>query len=238
VYYQSVNAPVVPGSTDAVTLAQTFTAGVSGTLTDVSLYVSVLAGDGMSYPANLTVAVVGLDGSGHPEMGGTPLGSADVPVADLPGPGVTGWFDVSFLTPFAVVAGSRYAIVLGASTLGTNPWLSWEMDSSSAGAYMDYPGGEAMAASVPSGGSWTWNDLYDWVANGGTGTADMAFRTYVQAAAATPTPLIPTPPPTDTVAAGPARTDSQGWLALLATLGVIATVAIVGDRVRTAARRD
>jgi hypothetical protein len=209
--YPDVNAPVAPGSTQAVTLAQTFTPGVSGQLTDVSLFVAVLSGQGVVYPASLEVRVVELDGSGNPDVGATPLASTSVPIASLPAPGTTAWVEIAFASPATLVAGTTYAIALGPSPLGSAPWLVWQMDVSSAGAYVDYAGGEAMGASLPNAGSWTWNLMYDWVAGSGTGTADFAFRTYVVAAAPTPTPTpassaepttsadAVTPPPTSIV---------------------------------------
>jgi hypothetical protein len=200
--YPSVNAPVAPGSTQAVTLAQTFTPGVSGQLTDVGLFVGVLAGQDVTYPASLEVRIVPLDGSGNPDMSASPLASTSVPIASLPAPGTTGWAEVAFASPATLVAGTSYAIALGPSPLGNAPWLIWQMDVSSAGAYADYAGGEAMGASLPNAGSWTWNLLYDWIAQGGTGTADFAFRTYMVEAQATPTPA-PTPTPTPTPTPGP-----------------------------------
>lgn len=182
--YPNVNAPVAPGSTQAVTLAQTFTPGVSGQLTDVGLFVAVL--DGVVYPASLEVRIVELDGSGNPDMSGSPLASTNVPIASLPAPGTTAWAEVAFAAPATLVAGTTYAIALGPSPLGSAPWMLWQMDVSSTGAYADYAGGEAMGASLPNAGSWTWNLMYDWVAGSGTGTADFAFRTYMVEAAATP----------------------------------------------------
>jgi hypothetical protein len=203
--YPSVNAPVAPGSTQAVTLAQTFTPGVSGQLPDVSVFVSVLGGDGVVYPTSLEVRIVELDGSNNPDMTASPLASTSVPIASLPAAGTTGWVEIAFASPATLVAGTTYAIALGPSPLANAPWMIWQMDDSSAGAYVDYVGGEAMGASRPDGGSWTWNLLYDWVAGSGTGTADFAFRTYMIEAQATPSPeptasaVVPSMPPTSTV---------------------------------------
>jgi hypothetical protein len=209
--YPSVNAPVAPGNTQAVTLAQTFTAGVSGQLTDVGLYLGVLGGQGVVYPASLEVRIVALDGSGNPNMTAIPLASTSVPIASLPVPGTTAWVEIAFASPATLVAGTAYAIALGPSPLANAPWMVWQLEVSSAGAYVNYAGGEAMGASLPNAGSWTWNLMYDWVAGSGTGTADFAFRTYVVAAAPTPTPTpassaepttsadAVTPPPTSIV---------------------------------------
>jgi hypothetical protein len=207
--YPSVNAPVAPGSTQAVTLAQTFTPGVSGQLTDVSLSIGVLTGQGIVYPASLEVRIVELGGSGYPDMTASPLASTDIPIAALPAPGTTGWVDVAFATSATLVAGTTYAIALGPTPLASTPWMIWQMDVSSAGAYADYAGGEAMGASLPNAGSWTWNLMYDWVATVGSGTADFAFRTYMVEAAPTPTPTpSSTPTPTPTPSSTPTPTGS------------------------------
>jgi hypothetical protein len=197
--YPDVNAPVAPGATQAVTLAQTFTPGVSGQLTDVGLFLAVLGGQGVVYPASLEVRIVEVDGSGHPDMSASPLASTNVPIASLPAPGTTGWVEIAFTSPATLVAGTTYAIALGPSPLASTPWMIWQMDVSSKGAYVDYPGGEAMGASLPNAGSWTWNLMYDWVAQSGTGTADFGFRTYMVEAAPTPSPspsISPSPSPT------------------------------------------
>lgn len=235
--YPSVNAPVAPGSTQAVTLAQTFTPGVSGQLTDVGLFVGVLAGEGVVYPASLEVRIVPLDGSGNPDMSASPLASTDVPIASLPAAGTTGWVEIAFAAPATLVAGTAYAIALGPSPLGSAPWLVWHLDVSSAGAYVDYAGGEAMGASLPNAGSWTWNLLYDWIAQGGTGTADFAFRTYMIEAQATPSPeptspaVVPTLPPT-TIADQPTTDTTEPIGTIVALLAVTAIGGVVISLVR------
>jgi hypothetical protein len=227
--YPSVNAPVAPGSTQAVTLAQTFTAGVSGQLTDVGLFIGVLAGQDVVYPASLEVRIVELDGSGNPDMSAVPLASTDVPIASLPAAGTTGWVEIAFASPASLVAGTTYAIALGPSPLGNAPWMVWQMDVSSAGAYANYAGGEAMGASLPNAGSWTWNLMYDWVTDGGSGTADFAFRTYMVEARATPSPkpsasaALPTLPPTST-----ADRPTTGTTEPIGTVVALLAVAAIG----------
>jgi hypothetical protein len=83
--------------------AQTFTAGITGRLTDVSL---VLAGPAPNVA--YTVEIAPLDGSGSPIVG-SPLASAPLAI-----PSATGDQQVpaSFASGAAVRAGVRYAIVL------------------------------------------------------------------------------------------------------------------------------
>jgi hypothetical protein len=240
--YPSVNAPVGPGSTDAASLGQTFTPATSGHLTGVSLDVGVYSGDTVVVPASLTVEIVTTDGGGVPQIANV-LASENVATgtADWPAAGDHGWLDVTFSSPPAVTAGHVYAIVLGPSALPANPWMLWEIDSTSAGAYSDYAGGEAYGGSLYHGtGSWVWNTMYSWLADGGTGTADFAFRTYVEAPAATASPgatFVPTQPPTDIVSVARTETATQGWLGLLIAVVGFAAVAFAVASVRPARRR-
>ena len=263
VFYPSVNAPVSPGSTDAVTLGQTFKPTVSGGLTGVSIDVGRLSG--VVVPVTLTVQVVTIDGGGVPQIGNV-LASEDIATgtADWPSAGNHGWLDVTFSSPPAVTAGQGYAIVLGPSALSATPWLTWEIDSTSDGAYADYADGEAYGGSLDrTTGNWVWNRMFDWLAGSGTGNADFAFRTYVEAAAPTATPTAQptatptaqptatgttqptdgtpsvdvTIPPTDVAGAARTETATPGWLALLVVLGGITAALLPVNRLRQVRRR-
>ncbi len=221
--YPSWNSQNGTDETAAVTLGQTFTAGRTGPLTAVSLYLAGI--DGSPAPATLTVAVVNVDGSGNPIMtsilaagtiatAGTSLTSSMTP----------GWFTLAFSTPPSVTSGHKYAIVLGGATQ-TGAWMRWAIDSTNAGAYTDYAGGEAMAASKAQAAStWAWTTMNDVLTDGGQGTADFGFRTYV-GAAATPTATLPSQPPTDTLSPRHAA-DGTGAIALVGLLAVIAAAAL------------
>jgi hypothetical protein len=225
-------------ATAGVTLAQTFTAGVTGKLNAVSLYLAGI--DGAPVPTSFQVGVTNVDGSGKPDLSsvvtsgivatsGTTLSTSMTPA----------WVTVVFGTPPTVTAGHKYAIVLGVATLSaSNAWMRWAIDSSASGAYTDYAGGEAMAASRPTSGSpWSWATMISILTDGGSGTADFGFRTYVTAAAAaTPTPSIPSQPPTDTVAPKGAA-GAGGATALLGLLAAVAAVSLILPARRPRRRR-
>lgn len=221
--YPSWNSQNGNDATAVVTLGQTFTAGKSGQLTAVSLYLGGI--DGSPVPATLTVALVNVDGSGNPLMTSI-LASGTIATAgsSLSSSMTPAWFSLAFSSPPSVTSGHKYALVLGGATQ-TGAWMRWAIDSTSAAAYPDYPGGEAMAASKAEGAStWTWTTMNDVLTDGGQGTADFGFRTYVRAAAV-PTPTLPSQPPTDTLSPRHA-TDGSGAVALVALLAVIAGAAL------------
>jgi hypothetical protein len=139
------------GPTQSV--AQTFTAGITGDLDRVDLYLS--QGD-VAATAPLTVEIRAVDASGEPT--GPPLASASVPAASVPSiPG--GWVTVLFAPPAPVVAGTQYAIVV--YTASSNSYLWYGQ------AANPYPAGAAWFSTSPPS---TWS---------GPSSADQAFITYV-----------------------------------------------------------
>src|SRR3974390_1470483 len=212
-------------STGRVTLGQTFTAGRSAHLTAVSLYLAGI--DGAAPPATFTVGVVATDSQGVPNLGSAiaagSVTTADTTIATSTDPA---WVTVVFATPPTVTAGHKYAIVLGLAGWQDQAWMRWALDTTvGEGAYTDYAGGEAMAATQPkSSDPWNWQTMISVLTDGGSGTADFGFRTYV-AAATTPS-AVPTQPPTD--AATPTQTTSGGGAtAVFALLAVVAVAAII-----------
>ena len=202
----------------AVSLGQTFTAGATGSLTGVELY---LSGFDTAIPASFTVRIESTT-AGKPS--GTVLASAVLP---LPGDlqvGTLAWIPVSFASPVAVTKNTVYAITLApiASVATDAAWLHWGLDSSDVGPYTDYAGGGALAYAEGGGG---WNSGGSAFYDGGSVTTDFAFRTYLAAAAATPTL---TQPPTSTISPEPAT--SGGGLSaifvLLAGVGLAAFVVV------------
>ncbi len=177
----------------AVGLGQTFTAGISGSLTGVELYLTALDA---TTPATLTVEIESTT-SGVPS--GTVLASTTVATSDISFS--AGWVSATFATPPTVTAGTMYAITLPELPQeNVSPWLVWGLDTEFSGAYTDYTGGDAYASVAGS-----WASMFTILADGGNGTGDLAFRTYVQAAAATPTPTaVPTPTPTPAATSTPA----------------------------------
>ncbi len=99
--------------------AQTFTAGITGKLTDVQL-------DLRGTIPQFTVAITPVDGSGQPQVGS--------PLATAAGTEATNnqyaWIDVVFSNPAKVVAGQQYTIVLSStSENGTaGAYIVWQID--------------------------------------------------------------------------------------------------------------
>jgi hypothetical protein len=205
-----------------VGLGQTFTAGISGTLTGVELFLNRLDA---TAPANLTIQI---ESTSNGDPSGTVLASATVATSSIPT--TAGWVGVTFATPPTVAAGTVYAITLpDLPQQDVAPWLVWGLDSTATAAYTDYAGGEAYASVAGA-----WATLARVLNDGDSGNADLAFRTYVTAAAtptptatasprATPTPTLPSQPPTDAVA--PQGTTGSGGATML--VGLLAAVAAV-----------
>jgi Divergent InlB B-repeat domain len=137
-------------------VAETFTAGVSGSLTDVTLWVAV------NTPQS-QVAITPVDASGRPVVA-TPLatstlgGSATTAIGEL---------GVAFPTPARVEAGKQYALVLFAPV--REAW-AWGADFGSAFAAQI---GTPCAVGANTGGRM-------WLSSIDTGAdADFFFQTYV-----------------------------------------------------------
>jgi hypothetical protein len=89
-------------------LAQTFTAGQSGILSQVDLFLASLNSGG----ATLSVSIYPTDASGTPVTTGTALATSGI--ASVPYNASTGvWIEFSFASPCSVTAGTMYAIVFG-----------------------------------------------------------------------------------------------------------------------------
>ncbi len=135
-------------------VAQTFTAGLSGALDRVQLYV---ANNTSSNSDPLTVQITDTS-SGAP--GSTVLATTTIaPGAVSSSPG--GWVEADFSAAPFVSAGSQYAIVAYASG---SDFYKWYYASSN-----DYPGGDPYYDSASPPTTWTSAPSYDF-----------AFRTYVQ----------------------------------------------------------
>jgi hypothetical protein len=175
-------------------IGQTFTAGWSASLTRIQLDVS---SNTSGVPVSVEILTVD-SGTGLPA-------SATLASGTFPG-GATGVVDVTFGTPPALSGGTRYAIVLqgdsGVSLFGN-------VDT--------YAGGDAVVerppqedGDEPSPGGW------DFIGN-----ADLKFRTYLDAAAPTPTttPTV-TSTPTSTPTHTPTNTPNRLTVIALLTAGV------------------
>lgn len=111
--------------------AQTFTAGLTGLLTDVVLPLSNYAG------VDLTVSITTVSGG----IPATVLSTTDVPAGAV---GTTETsYDVAFGSPASVVAGTQYAVTLSSTSSG-----EWEWGCNSSDVYA---GGQGL---YNSGGGW------------------------------------------------------------------------------------
>jgi hypothetical protein len=143
------------GGNVTATYGQTFTVGMTGSLTGIALSV-----DAVSVATTVDVKIEALGGTGFPNGTALTSGSAAVPTT-------SGWVSVS-LTPYSVTSGQVYAIVF---TMNAQPNGQWEVWGSLANPYAN---GEAQD------GNNGWSALQN------VTTSDFAFRTYVDAAASSP----------------------------------------------------
>jgi Ca2+-binding RTX toxin-like protein len=167
---QQTDGSANPGGIGATqSLAQTFTAGLSGALDQVDLDLSKTGA-----PTDpLFVEIRGVSG-GVP--GATVLAGQSVPPSSVSP--VETFVAISFASPAAVVAGTQYAIVVSSSAAGGNGY-GWRNGS-----------GDTYAAGIPcfTGGppSGTWTCI----------STDFAFKTYV---VPTPPGLSPVNPTATTI---------------------------------------
>jgi hypothetical protein len=156
-------------------VAQTFTAGITGQLDQVELYVDKFG----SPTADLTVQI-------YETFDGTPenaLATESVPATAVST--AYTFVPVTFDPTVSVTAGTQYAIVAWTASLFANPY-SWGEAGGNPYAAGELRVQQGPNASPPTQGSW-----------GPSGaTVDMTFRTYV-----TP-PSTTTPPPTTAAPTG------------------------------------
>ena len=156
-------------------MAQTFTAGSSGSLDAVSVHAARV---GTTEAGDMLLSVQSLDEAGRPS--GTVLGSGSAPIEDFNASPPNSWVDVDLAQPAQVRAGEGYALV--ATTENTTPtgssFYSWSM------AFDDpYPGGDAH---YRNGGAW------DVRTDNGV-PVDFAFKTFVTPDTAAPRVASVTP---------------------------------------------
>lgn len=196
------------------TFTQIFTAGLTGQLTAVDLYLAINGSE------SDTVTIQGT----HLQFGdiwpdGTVLAtaSANVTGVDISTPS---WVEFTFSTPASVTAGTQYAIVVAttnAQIYGTSG------NAYAGGAAWEYDSGSSQ-----------------WLGFGAT-LGDFSFRTFVDAAAATASPSaaasagtsagprgVATPPPTSSAAAG--GSDGGAPILPIAIAFLVATAAFVTRR--------
>lgn len=219
--------------------AQTFTAGLTGPLTKVTLpWVKARGGTG-----NLTVEIRATS-SNTPTT--TVLATETIPNASLPS--TLASYDVTFSSPASVSAGTTYAIVMGASADAV------DVGYSNTGGYAG--GRETYSTDGSTGATWT------------PGTVrDLYFQTYVDVVAAASAESEPPPPatyrftfntstggecftwavtagpvtlPDSTVACTPEGTELVGWSVpgQSANFSDAGTVTASGDQTFTAVARN
>lgn len=204
------NQPMVgPGQTYGRE-AQTFTAGVSGSLVRVAVDVSpsVVVTQSVAQPkvaGSIQVAIYSTNAGGNP----------DASLASVTATLNEGWNNIIFGTPTNVTKLTKYAIVVTPQAGFDNQWYG---DCS--GETDNYAGGQAM---IDNNG--------DWVAvSSVTGCVrDFAFRTYVAGKG--------TPPPTNTGGSGESRDSGSPMLLFAGIAAGAAFLTIVSTRQLAILRR-
>jgi hypothetical protein len=201
--------------------SQTFTAGMSGALTEVDLYLGINGSETDS------MSIQNVNGSSLPD--GTTLAST---TASISGSNISdpAWFEFAFTTPTYVTSGTQYAIVVTTTNA--------QIYGTTGNGY----GGGAAWEWVTSQGNSYWLGF-------GTDLGDFSFKTYVDTAATAPSASAfqsvqgqtaradrsPTPPPTSTSSSGGADGGSSSLLLIAACLA--AGAALVALRRREITRR-
>lgn len=181
----------------ALSGAQTFTAGLTGSLGRVDLYLSEFGPP----TAPLTVEIRDVSG-GQP--GSTVLASASVPESSVPTSPSSGWVEVDFASPAQVVAGTQYAIVAYTTETGIAAYYWWQSNSDT------YSGGTFwLSQAVPPS---TWSDPVE---------IDHAFKTYVSQSASTLAAKLVTD--ADHLAPGKALADKAAAIQTAVNAGQTAT---------------
>lgn len=143
----------------AQSVAQTFTAGITGRLDQADLL--LFQGGDASLPLTIEIRYASITAPGD-----TVVASTSIPAASVATSGA--FVSVTFPSPGPVTAGTQYAIVAYSSS-----HYAWEYSDSN-----PYPAGDfAYSASSPPSNAWTASSNFD-----------LAFRTYVGAPAAAPGP--------------------------------------------------
>jgi VCBS repeat-containing protein len=151
-------------------LAQTFTAGLSGPLVKVELHLSKLnVIDNPPPEAPLTVEIRTVS-AGDPTT--TVLATATIPWSAIPIPQEPAWVPAEFAVPTTVVAGTRYAIVAY-----TDSGYAWSAANETSDHYT--AGSRRVNFSTPPSTTWT-------LGCGGGCTPDLAFRTFVEISGSPP----------------------------------------------------
>ena len=200
--HQEAGPDYAGGTKTALMEAQTFTAGITGQMSAVSLLLSINGSE------TINVSIETLDGSLQPS--GTVLATGSNPITGTDR-NVTQWVVFTLNTPVSVVAGHQYAIV----TSVTNAYVFGSFQSTDT-----YAGGKWWFVQTT-----TWTDL-------GFTTYDLAFRTYVTAPDPTAAPSSTPPPTSTDAASASIVGSGSSWLLPIGLIGLIATLAAMSIRRR------
>ena len=205
----------IPGTLDSVQtttdhnlvpqslLAQTFVPTMSGTLSAVQVFTTIYNPPAVAEPAAPPSVTVQITGTASNLPTPTILDAVTFTPAN------NDWNTILFSPGIHVAAGTKYAILLNVGVSGTAEWN---------GACAD-PYGPG-AALISNAGSWETIPTFD----DGSCITDFAFRTYILAPAASPSP---TAPPTSTIGStGESRSDPSGLL-VFAGLALAASAAVL-----------
>jgi hypothetical protein len=142
-------------ATQQVQIAQTFTAGITGSLDQVAIWAGRYAPEANVQPLDISIQTVTAAGapSGTEIGGGTFSGSA---TGGGPRP-------MPLSSPATVEAGTKYAIVLAEDGCGPALDNGWTFAAKRA-TTDEYPGGSTFARSITAAGPGAWNNV-----NGGVG---------------------------------------------------------------------
>jgi hypothetical protein len=168
---QQTSSNTNAGIFSSVSGAQTFTAGITGGLDRADLLLSALT----PIPEPLTVEIRNASAG---EPGTSVLASGSIPNSAI-GPNPPAFVPVTFATPAAVTAGTRYTLV-AYTTHAVNDSLGWYYQSDTD----PYSRGALFSGGGPVPPVGPWNDQ--------EGDDDFGFKTYV--APAPPSPASPSTP--------------------------------------------
>jgi hypothetical protein len=135
----------------SIYLAQSFTASTGYSCTGVKLK---LVRNGT--PGTVAIKLYATDGSSKPT--GAALASGTYDGDTLPAHGAGNWVSVTWASPYTVVSGTKYAIVVNITGGSTAQYVGWRYDSTAA----SYTGGTYIA-SADSGASWTLTSTADFM---------------------------------------------------------------------------
>lgn len=107
-------------------------------------------------PAVMTIEIYALDGSDHPT--GAALASGTIDETTITQDSAGAWYTITFDTPVALSATTKYAIVQSVPAGDATHYIAWRHDS----ADSTYSGGNRIR-STDSGGSWSDQAASDFV---------------------------------------------------------------------------